>query len=123
MAEERTRLSSSAATASVSVYNSVNSPIGSDTSFDVENENPLKRQWRELTSGKQRLRVVLLFSCIAGMGSCITGFTLGFSSLAQIDLEDKISTFAVPTKTDFKYIGVSKYTVFTQPPIINLRKY
>lgn len=88
-------------------YQSINSPTSPVASIqDTTKGNALQRQWRELTSGKQRLSLVLLYSCIAAMGSCQMGFALGYSSLAQTDLTDKISSAAVPRDSYFKYIGV-----------------
>lgn len=82
--------------------------IQSSTQEDkYKNVNPLVALYREISSGKQRLRIVFLYSCIAAMGSVLTGFALGYSSLAQLDLTDKVGTMAVPSDTNFKFIGVS----------------
>ena len=71
---------------------------------NVEN-NPIKQLWREISSGRQRLYVVLLYSIIVAFGSCITGFVLGFSSLLNINMEKYI--FSTPGKQNSQFIGVS----------------
>ena len=104
---DRTRLTTSSGVN----YDSINSPEASindsvEASLKVKNVNPLVALYREVASGKQKLSAVLLYSCIAAMGAVLTGFSLGYSSLAQLDLTNKVGTFAVPSDGDFKYIGV-----------------
>ena len=71
---------------------------------NVEN-NPIKQLWREISSGRQRLYVVLLYSIFVAFGSCITGFVLGFSSLLNINMEKY--NYPTPGKQNSQFIGVS----------------
>ena len=97
MTDERTELISSVRTGL---------SYGSNSSYtrDVKN-NPIKQLWKEISSGRQRLHAVLLYSIIAAFGSCITGFVLGFSSLLNINM-DKYH-FLIPSEKDVQLIGVS----------------
>ncbi|XP_003385376.1 PREDICTED: solute carrier family 2, facilitated glucose transporter member 8-like [Amphimedon queenslandica] len=82
--------------------NSIQSSTQEDKSKNV---NPLVALYREISSGEQRLRIVFLYSCIAALGAVLTGFALGYSSLAQLDLSSNVGTMAVPSDKNFKYIG------------------
>ena len=70
----------------------------------VEN-NPIKQLWREISSGRQRLYVVLLYSIFVAFGSCITGFVLGFSSLLNINMKKYL--FSSLGEQDSQFVGVS----------------
>ena len=88
---------------------------GSNSSYTREasnvKNNPIKQLWKEISSGRQRLHAVLLYSIIAAFGSCITGFVLGFSSLLNINM-DKYH-FPIPSEKDVQFIGVSNLIIST----------
>ena len=98
--DEQAQLTSST---SSNGYGGINNSIIKDKK---KSTNSLKKQWKDLTSGKQRLSTVLLYSVIAAMGSCLMGFALGYSSLAQLDIEEHNSNGTKPTTQQFQYIGV-----------------
>lgn len=99
--DEQAQLTSSTGSNS---YGGINSSIIGDKK---KSTNSLKRQWKELTSGKHRLSTVLLYSVIAAMGSCLMGFALGYSSLAQLDIKYKNPVGTELDQQQFQYFGVS----------------
>ena len=105
--DEQAQLTSSSG--SSNSYGGINNSIIGDKK---KSTNPLKRQWKELASGKQRLSTVLLFSVIAAMGSCLMGFALGYSSLAQLDMKYKNPLGTEPDDQQFQYFGVSDHNLY-----------
>ena len=75
----------------------------------VEN-NPIKQLWKEISSGRQRLYVVLLYSIFVAFGSCTTGFVLGFSSLLNINMRKY--HFPIPGKLESQFVGVSNLYIY-----------
>ena len=67
--------------------------------------NPLKKQWLALK--KEKLRFIVLYSCLAAIGALMMGFSLGYSSIAEIDIRERIAIGSYPTELEFQYIGVS----------------
>lgn len=99
--DEQAQLTSST---SSNGYGGINNSIIRDKK---KSTNSLKKQWKDLTSGKQRLSTVLLYSVIAAMGSCLMGFALGYSSLTQLDMKYQNPLGTEPDQQQFQYFGVS----------------
>ena len=98
----------------VKLTSSVNSGMSygtnSSNTLEVSNveNNPIKQLWREISSGRQRLYVVLLYSIFVAFGSCITGFVLGFSSLLNINMEKyHFPARHLPNDQQTQFVGVS----------------